>query len=514
MTVHYDGWLVATSVAIAIMASYVALDLTGRLSPPRSPSRWWWLCGPIAMGLGIWSMHFIGMLAFHLPVPVGYDGALVLLSVLVAVAASALALFVATRPSLRLMVLAASSVSMGAAISGMHYIGMAAMRLPGTVSWRPLLVTLSIAIAVVASFASLLMAFRLRRSGSGVFRWVKLEAAVVMGIAISGMHYTGMAAARFSPVPMDVDIQGMSLNASGMSIGVIAGTIVILSMALAGAAFDERARLLAKEQTARREAEAANRLKDEFLATLSHELRTPLNVILGCTQMLQGVVAGDPVKVLATADTIARNGEALRHLVEDLLDVSRITLGGMHLERQPVDIAALLQAASTSVLPAANAKSVRLIVKSSPPLPRVMGDPDRLQQVIWNLLQNAVKFTPAGGEIRVSVHGKGPHVVLSVTDTGCGISATFLPHVFEMFRQAEATRGRTEGGLGIGLSIVRRLVELHGGTVTVSSAGFDRGATFTVYLPHQAQDAHPLQMGALLSTPIVAGASAEPPPRT
>jgi diguanylate cyclase len=512
MTVHYDPWLVATSVAIAIMASYVALDLTGRLSPSRNPSGWWWLCGPIAMGLGIWSMHFVGMLAFHLPVSVGYDGPLVLLSVLVAVAASALALFVATRPSLGLIVLAASSVSMGAAISGMHYIGMAAVRLPGTITWRPMLVALSIAIAVVASFASLLMAFRLRRSGSGVFRWVKLAAAVVMGIAIAGMHYTGMAAAHFSPAPMDFGIHGMFLNTSAMSIGVIAGTIIILSMALAGAVLDERARLLANEQHARREAEAANRLKDEFLATLSHELRTPLNVILGCTQMLH-VVATDPVKVVATADTIVRNGEALRHLVEDLLDVSRITLGGMHLERQPVDIAALLQAASVSVLAAANAKSVRLIVKFSPELPRVMGDPDRLQQVIWNLLENAVKFTPAGGEVRVNVQRKDPHVVLSVTDTGCGINAAFLPHVFEMFRQAEATSCRTEGGLGIGLSIVRRLVELHGGTVAVSSTGLDHGAAFIVSLPHQAQDVQPLQT-ALLSTPIVVGGSVDSARRT
>jgi signal transduction histidine kinase len=225
------------------------------------------------------------------------------------------------------------------------------------------------------------------------------------------------------------------------------------------------------------------------------------------------VVAADPVKVVATADTIVRNGEALRHLVEDLLDVSRITLGGMHLERQPVDIAALLEAASASVLAAANAKSVRLIVRFSPELPRVMGDPDRLQQVIWNLLENAVKFTPAGGEVRVNVQRKDPHVVLSVTETGCGINAAFLPHVFEMFRQAEATSCRTEGGLGIGLSIVRRLVELHGGTVAVSSTGLDHGAAFTVSLPYQAQDVQPLRT-ALLSTPIVVGGSADSTRRT
>jgi signal transduction histidine kinase len=502
MTPHYNPWLIAMSIAIAIMASYVALDLTGRLSAPRSHAGWWWCCAPIAMGVGIWSMHFVGMLAFHLPVPVGYDGLLVLLSVLVAVAASALALFVASRPSLPIMVHAAAGLSMGGAISGMHYIGMAAMRMRATVTWHPLLVTLSVVIAVVASVVALLMAFRLRRTADGLFRWAKLEAATVMGIAISGMHYTGMAAASFTPVPVDVGINALSLHTTGMSIGVIVGAVVILSMALAGAAFDERARLLASEQHARREAEAANRLKDEFLATLSHELRTPLNVILGRTQMLR-VIATDPVKVTATADTINRNLEALRHLVEDLLDVSRMTLGGMHLERQPVDLSALLEIAAEAIRPGANAKSIRVLVKASSRLPWVIGDPARLQQVIWNLLNNAVKFTPAGGEVCTDVRREGPHVVLSVTDTGRGISPAFLPHVFDMFRQAEPTHSRTHGGLGIGLSIVRRLIELHGGTVSARSAGLDRGATFTVYLPHLAAErlgAQALGSGAPLST--------------
>jgi signal transduction histidine kinase len=433
-------------------------------------------------------MHFVGMLAFHLPVPVRYDGVRVLLSVLVAVAASALALFVASRPSLPLMVLAASSLSMGGAISGMHYIGMAAMRLPGMVAWRPSLVVLSVAIAVVASFVSLRMAFRLRRTAVGGFRWIKLAAAAVMGIAISGMHYTAMAAVAFTAAPLDVTATALSLHTSGVSIGVIMGTVVILSMALAGAAFDERARLLASEQHARHEADAANRLKDEFLATLSHELRTPLNVILGRTQMLRGV-AGDPVKVIAVADTIMRNGEALRHLVEDLLDVSRMTLGGMHLERQSLDFLALVETAAGSVRPAAIAKSVRLTVSSCGQLPRVMADGERLQQVIWNLLNNAVKFTPPDGEIRADVRREGPHVVLSVSDTGLGINPVFLPYVFDVFRQAEPTSSRMHGGLGIGLSIVRRLVELHGGTVSASSRGLGQGATFTVYLPHQAVEA-------------------------
>ncbi len=484
---QYSLLLVAISIAIAIMASYVALDLTGRLAAARRHARWWWLCGPLAMGVGIWSMHFVGMLALHLTVPVRYDGVLVVLSVLVAIAASALALFVASRPVLPMSVLAVSSASMGGAITGMHYIGMAAMRLPATITWQPLLVVASVIIAVAASFVALLMAFRLRNASDGLFGWVKFAAATLMGIGIAGMHYTGMAAARFVPSVVDVEPGALSLHSTAMSIAVIVGTVIILSMALAGAAFDERARLLAREQQARRDAEAASRLKDEFLATLSHELRTPLNVILGRTAMMRTrPVANDPQKVLAAADAITRNGEALRHVVDDLLDVSRMAAGGLHLERQPVDIATLLAAATESIGLSAGAKSIRLTIEAPPGLPRLMGDPARLQQVIWNLLNNAVKFTPPGGQVRATVRRDHSGIVLAVNDTGCGIDPAFLPHVFDMFRQAEPNSSRTQGGLGIGLSIVRRLVELHGGTVTADSPGLNRGATFRVYLPHQA----------------------------
>jgi diguanylate cyclase len=506
MTAQYDPLFVAVSIAIAIMASYVALDLSKRVSASGSQARWWWSCGPIALGVGIWSMHFVGMLAFHLPVTVGYDVWLVLLSVLVAVVASALALFVASRPSLPVAVLAVSSLLMGGAISGMHYIGMAAMRLPATITWRPLLVVLSVVIAVGASFVALLMAFRLRQSGDGLFRWIKFGAATVMGIAIAGMHYTGMAAAQFIPTTVAVASDTFGLHSTGMSVSVIAGTVVILSMALAGAAFDERARLLAREQRARREAETANRLKDEFLATLSHELRTPLNVILGRTQMLRAV-ARDPAKVSEVADAISRNSEALRLVVEDLLDVSRMTQGTLHLTRQSLEMKLLLEGAVESIRLGAGAKSIRLTATADAQLPRVMGDPARLQQVIWNLLTNAVKFTPAGGEVRADLRRQGTHVVLTVTDTGIGIDPTFLPHVFEMFRQAEPTTSRTQGGLGIGLSIARRLVELHGGTVTATSAGFNRGATFTVSLPHQDAEAFPIRThaGGSLSAVQAAG---------
>jgi signal transduction histidine kinase len=305
-----------------------------------------------------------------------------------------------------------------------------------------------------------------------------------MGAAIAGMHYTAMAAARFTPATLELDHGAMSLHTGGMAVAVIIGTVVILSIALGGAAIDDRMRLLARERSARREAEAANRLKDEFLATLSHELRTPLNVIIGRTQML-GAFAHDPAKVRQTAEAIAQNGKLLQQLVEDLLDVSRMTLGGIQLDWQSVDLAPLVYSVASGVQPGAEAKNIRLYTSTPPAIPRVMGDPTRLQQVIWNLLTNAVKFTPPGGEIRAELRHDGAHAVLMVTDTGQGIDPAFLPHAFEMFRQAESPTSRSAGGLGIGLSIVRRLVELHGGSVSAASGGLGHGAKFTIYLPAQ-----------------------------
>ena len=500
MSPHYDPTLVVVSILIAIMASYVALDLTGRLSTAGRGGEWfWWLGGSFAMGVGIWSMHFVGMLAFHLPVEVRYDGPLVLLSILVAIAASALALFVASRATLPTRVLAVSGVCMGAAINGMHYIGMAAMRMNAVVSWHRGLVVASIAIAVAASFVALLLAFRLRHEGTGLFRRQRVWAAVVMGFAISGMHYTGMAAAQFAPALVAPDVGSLSLPTGAMSIAVTISTIAILSVALFSAAFSERTRLLTREQEARREAEAANRVKDEFLAMLSHELRTPLNVIVLRTYMLRAT-AHDPEEVRQAADMIARNGEALARLVDDLLDVSRMTLGGVQLEWQSVDLVSLLRLVAAGIQPGAEAKGIQLSVTVAPGVPRVLGDPMRLQQVIWNLLTNAVKFTPSGGTIEARVLHQARDVELTVTDTGQGIDPEFLPHLFDMFRQAEPVSTRIHGGLGIGLSIVRRLVELHGGRVSAASAGASRGATFTVALPTQSDAVAERSRGALAAS--------------
>jgi PAS domain S-box-containing protein len=239
---------------------------------------------------------------------------------------------------------------------------------------------------------------------------------------------------------------------------------------------------LAREQAARAEAERANRLKDEFLATLSHELRTPLTAILGWARMLaDGFVREE---MLADAlGIIYRNARSQAQLIDDLLDVSRIITGKLRIEVRPVDLAPVVEAAVAVVRPAASAKRVQLQTVFEPGTGLIAGDPERLQQVVWNLLSNAVKFTPNGGRVQVRLGRVNSRVEVAVSDTGAGIAPEFLPHVFDRFRQADMGTTRRHGGLGLGLAIVRHLVELHGGTVGAESAGEGLGTTFRMTLP-------------------------------
>jgi signal transduction histidine kinase len=246
----------------------------------------------------------------------------------------------------------------------------------------------------------------------------------------------------------------------------------------------ERAGLLVREREARRQAEEANRIKDEFLATLSHELRTPLSAILGWVQILRlGKPA--PEAVARGLAAIERNAGVQAQLIAELLDVSRIITGNLRLELQAVELAQVIDAALDSVRPAALAKGIELHPALDRQVAVVMGDATRLQQVVWNLLSNAVKFTPREGRVEVRLAGSRGEVRIEVSDNGIGIAPAFVPFVFDRFRQADSTTTRAHGGLGVGLSIVRHLVELHGGTVRVESAGEGQGATFLVRLPVQ-----------------------------
>ena len=245
---------------------------------------------------------------------------------------------------------------------------------------------------------------------------------------------------------------------------------------------EERARMLVRAQAARAEAEAANRAKDEFLATLSHELRTPLTAILGWSRLLR-TNAFDAEGLARALETIERNARSQSQLIDDLLDVSRIITGNLRLDVRPVELIPIIEAVADSIRPAADAKALQFRVALEPSVGRVSGDANRLQQVVWNLFSNAVKFTPDGGSVEVRLDRLDSSARLTVQDTGIGIDPQFLPYIFDRFRQADGSTTRKHGGLGLGLAIVRHLVELHGGTVGAHSDGAGQGATFAITLP-------------------------------
>ena len=262
---------------------------------------------------------------------------------------------------------------------------------------------------------------------------------------------------------------------------------------------------LEREQRARRETEAASYLKDEFLMTVSHELRTPLTAIYGWVRMLAAEGMADDQRRRALA-AVERNARAQTRLIDDLLDVSRAISGKLRLDARPVSISEILHAAIETVAPALEAKSIRFESAIDPEVGPVVVDPDRTQQIVWNLLSNAIKFTPEGGTVRLALIRRDSTIEIAVSDSGVGIDADFLPYVFERFRQADAGSRRRFGGLGLGLAIVRHLVELHGGTVSAESQGEGKGATFRVILPIRANRpdtaASPVAM-----PPVLAGSS-------
>jgi signal transduction histidine kinase/ActR/RegA family two-component response regulator len=247
---------------------------------------------------------------------------------------------------------------------------------------------------------------------------------------------------------------------------------------------EERERLLDSERYARGEAERANRLKDEFLSLVSHELRTPLNAMLGYAQLLL-MNQRSPEQITEAATVIERNGRAQVQIIDDLLDMSRVITGKMRLDVQPVDLCDPIRAAVSAVTPTASAREIEVTTVLDPRAGQVMGDASRLEQVFWNLLSNAIKFTPKGGKVQVSLARVDSHVEIRVADNGQGMPADLLPYIFDRFRQGDASTQRRHGGLGLGLSLVKHLVEMHGGSVTAQSDGAGQGSAFVVNLPMQ-----------------------------
>jgi signal transduction histidine kinase len=283
------------------------------------------------------------------------------------------------------------------------------------------------------------------------------------------------------------DLVGFGVQSTGVAI-LLGATLLVLFRqmgardAVEANAKQQLAEMLQREHAARREAEAASALKDQFVMTVSHELRTPLTAIAGWARMLvDGMVSED--KRESALKTIERNAEAQKRLIEDLLDVSGIMTGKLRLDMRPVVVADVVREAVEAITPAANAKGIVIETNIDPAADTITADAGRVQQIVWNLLSNAVKFTPNGGRVSVMAGRSKDHVEITVSDNGIGIPDDLLPYVFDRFTQGSSGASRRHGGLGLGLAIVRNLVELHGGSVSAHSDGAGRGATFRVRFP-------------------------------
>jgi signal transduction histidine kinase/CheY-like chemotaxis protein len=491
----YDYGLVTLSLVIASCASYIALDLAGRTTAAHGRTRSLWLAGgSISMGLGIWCMHYIGMLAFSLPVPVLYDLPTVFVSLLAAILASAVALVVVSRQNITRVTLLAGSAVMGGGIAAMHYIGMAAMRMDAMHHYLTWVVLLSILVAVVVSFAALSIAFHLRGE-TREFSPRKLGAAAIMGFAIASMHYTGMFGVVFTRGPMHGNAAtAVSISSLGTA-AVAVATIMVLAIVVLLAVVDrrfaaqaaqlrgsaEQVRQLSIEKQA---AEAASHAKTVFLATVSHEIRTPMNALIGLQELLSLTQLLPEQR--EWLQLMSQSSRDLLHLIDDILDFSKIEAGKLDLDTAPTAIRPLVQGVCDTFGVLARNKGLHLDVELPAALPEVvLTDPLRLRQILRNLLSNAIKFTPAGGvRVRAVVSEvDGAQVVgFQIIDTGIGMPPEMIARCGEPFQQADAGMARRYGGSGLGLAICKRLCDLMHGSLHIESTQ-QVGTRITVQLP-------------------------------
>jgi signal transduction histidine kinase/ActR/RegA family two-component response regulator len=477
---QWDVTLVALSCIVAIGGSFAALDCADRMraATDSKSRRRYFFGGATLMGISVWTMHFVGMLAHQLGIPVRFDATLSVVSVAAAGFGAAMAFLIVSRRVVTAFHVATGGVAMGLAIASMHYLGMASMRIPATIRYEPTLFSASILIAIGASMVALGLARRPILRGR-IRHWVKSGSALVMGFAIAGMHYVGMAAARYEVTGTATEGEGALVGGWSLQNVLVAGGVVILTALLAMASKSAAERQLALESLdeKRKEAIDALKAKDAFLASLSHELRTPLNPAL----LVATDCANNPEFSPEVRDAFAMVSRHIvleARLIDDLLDVTRISRGALKTEPRVVDAHGIVEDAARIVRADLVAKKLELVLQLEAKRTWTSADPDRLQQVFWNLLLNAAKFTEAGGRVVVRTSNDGDAIVVRVTDTGIGMTESEVGRCFEKFVQGD----HTLGGLGLGLSISRSIIELHGGTIAASSAGRGQGATFAVTL--------------------------------
>jgi NO-binding membrane sensor protein with MHYT domain len=481
----YDPLQVALSVLIAISTSYAALDLAGRVTAAIGRARWTWLIGgSTAMGVGIWSMHYVGMLAFRLPVPVEYDWPTALLSLFCGISCSVFALLVVSRRRMDLSYTLVGSTIMGLGIAALHYIGMAAMRLPAEHRFDSRLVTLSVVLAIAFSLAALRLAFYFR-DDPGVGAWRKLGSALVMGVAISAMHYSGMAAASFFPAAAAPDLShAVSISSLG-TLGIAFATLEVLGLAILSSfvdrRFDAQALKLALAQT-RLELAHVGRIATmgELTASIAHEIKQPLTAIVTNANFCLRQLAG-------AAPNMDKLGEAIAEIANDgarasaIISRIRALLQKGAAERVEIDINQIIEAVTILLRAELTGNRVSLRTDLGAGLPRLYGDRVQLQQVVINLVMNAVEamrsLVDRPRELRITSSAKPHEVLVQVQDSGAGLDPQQTEHIFEPFFTTKPE------GIGLGLSISRSIVETHGGRLWVESG--PEGTIFQFTFPVQ-----------------------------
>lgn len=477
---HHSTSLVYLSIVIAILSSYIALDLTNALAMAKGRARLIWLFGgSLAMGIGIWSMHFVGMLAFSIPnMSIAYDVPLLVLSIIVAIGASALTLIIVSRQEISIKTYISGSLTMGAAIAGMHYIGIASMRLAATIEWDVKYVWFSLIIAVVASFVALLIAFKLRNDTTKKGLIYRIVGATVMGFAISGMHYTAIGGMHFIPSGHETIQDDQLLATTGLAASVIIGTIVILFIALVGSMLD---RALSRRIAISEILEDNVKSRDEFLSIVSHELKTPLTTMKLQLEFIMRSISSSPTleeqeknKIHAMVVKTDKSIMRINRLVEDMLNISKIATRKLDLQIEKFNLEETLKEVIERLTPLLSEVELVEVQEIN-----VDWDKFRIEQLITNLLTNASKYGE-GKLIQVSLTKSNDNAVIKIKDFGRGIAPVDHEKIFKRFERISIVDNIK--GLGIGLFIAQEIAQMHSGAIVVNSE-LGKGAEFVVTIP-------------------------------
>jgi signal transduction histidine kinase len=496
----HNLWLVVVAGLICMLASHAAFTLLHRAEQQASRQRHVWLAASaVSMGGGVWATHFIAMVAYRTPLLTGFDLPLTVLSAAIAVAFSGLGLWIALQ-GLR----ALGGAVAGGMIGAMHYTGMAASEGWFTITWDYGYVAASLVIGIVLSVA----AFTLLPRAKGLKGHCLVVTLFVL--AICGLHFTGMTAVTLEFDPLATPVVGSGLERQSLAVVVAAVAVLLLAIGMAGATIDsyladrnareaERLRRYVHEleetqaelraatlnlSTALEAAAASSQAKSQFLATMSHELRTPLNAIIGFSELLKSQSLG-PIghdRYLEYLGDIHDSGKHLLSLINDVLDYSKAEAGRMELQEEPLDVAEALADSLRLVAPEAREAGIELVTDFPEAAPNVVADRRRLKQIALNLLSNALKFTPAGGSIRVCVSFDAEGARIDFTDTGIGMTPEQIPIALEAFGQVDSRLSRRHEGAGLGLPLCRRFAEAHGGSLSIDSAP-KLGTTVTIRFP-------------------------------